>query len=393
MYLCTRQPYAVASLMITLALGITPAFAEEANGLLYSVPAGWSAADKDGARVVAPSNLAAGELMIAVMLGVLAPTGRPEDQIAQLAASANADVKVVSSSDVAITDRGSAGKLYIKNFEVASKDVGPHGRMVAVLARGEQRAAILFLITNAEVLQKYGAGMQALLTTVRIDPKAVAPPAAQPTAPASSAQGHLPIGETPDVYPGSARWLPSGRGVAIPVARVVKGRPEGMWWHFETQGSRVAAITTIFLADGTRATNPRPGSGTLFDLEGQRRTPGTTGVGTFRVSDGKITQAHDGFTDTHTFKSGSGNDGEWIEIGAGRHYPLSPATAKELVGTWKSQGMTYIFGPDGALPGGGTWQLDGYLLAIRNRDSSPYITTIGRTGKLLIIGTGSFSRE
>jgi hypothetical protein len=394
---------ALASLMIMVALRGT-ALADVTNGIRYSVPTGWSAADQKGVRMLAPSDLKAGELMLAIMLGVQAPAGRPEDQIAQMAATINADAKVTSSSSVQITDRGGAGKLYIKNFDVVSSDMGAHGRMIAVLVRGDQRAAILFLITNTKVLQRYGAGVQELLKSLEIDPQAVAPaparpatppatPATSPTTPATPAPGHLPTGETPDLYPGAPGWLPSGRGVAIPAARVVRGSPEGMWWSFQTRGARTSAIATIFLADGTRASNPRPGGGTLFDVEGQRKGRGTTGVGTFSVKDGKITQTYDGFTHTDAFKSGGGPDGEWIEIGASRHYPLAPVTTRDLAGTWKAAGQTFSFGADGSLPGGGTWQLDGYLLAIRNRGAAAYITTVGRTGKLLIIGASSFTRE
>jgi hypothetical protein len=400
MFLPTSKRLALAVLTVTIALRLTPAFADVANGLHYSVPNGWSSADKAGLRIVAPSDLGSGEIMMAFMLGMQPATGSPEDLIASVAGFINTDVKVNSSSDVVITDRGGAGKFYIKNFDVESKDMGAHARMVAVLVRGDRRAAILFLVTNTKVLQKYGAGMQELLNSVAIDPDAVAPvpvPAIPrtpaPATPTTRGDGHLPTGETPDLYPGSVGWLPSGRGVAIPAARVVKGSPEGMWWHFQTRANTTTAITTIFLPDGTRATNPRLGAGTLFDLDGQRKTKGTTGVGTFSVKEGAIIQTHDGFHHTDAFRSGSDNNGAWIEIGGARYYPLAPASAKDLVGTWSFSGQKFRFRADGTLAGGGAWQLDGYLLAIRNGNAPQYITTVGRTGKLLIIGTTSYSRE
>jgi hypothetical protein len=58
----------------------------------------------------------------------------------------------------------------------------------------------------------------------------------------------------------------------------------------------------------------------------------------------------------------------------------------------KSGGQTFLFRADGTQQGG-TWQLDGYLLAIRNGDGAQYITTVGRSGKLVIIGSSAYSRE
>jgi hypothetical protein len=400
MYGQALKRIAFACLLIIVALRATPAAADVTNGLRYSVPKGWSTSEMNGVRIVHPSTLDNGEMMLALLIGVQPAAGSPDEQIATIAATINTDVTVSSSSAILVTDRGDAGKIHIKNFDVTSKEMGRHGRMVALMIRGDQRGAIVFMITDNKVLQKYGDGMQELLKSFALDSKAVPAAAAKPTteqaAPkatqTAAAEGHLPTGETPDLYPGSSGWLPSGRGVAIPVARVVKGKPEGLWWHFQSSGSKTKAVTTIFLADGTRATNPRPGSGLLFDLEGQRKAPGTTGVGTFSIEGGKITQTHDGFTQTDSFRSGSDKNGAWIEIGAGRHYPLVFTTAKDLVGTWKGTGQTFTFYADGALEGGGTWQLDGYLLAIRNPNGGSYITTVGRTGALLIIGSSSYSK-
>ncbi len=41
----------------------------------------------------------------------------------------------------------------------------------------------------------------------------------------------LPRGETPDLFPGSPGFLPSGRGVQIPDAELVDGQPQGLWWR------------------------------------------------------------------------------------------------------------------------------------------------------------------
>ncbi|MCU0702268.1 MAG: hypothetical protein MUC96_37705, partial [Myxococcaceae bacterium] len=137
--------------------------------------------------------------------------------------------------------------------------------------------------------------------------------------PSSFSSELLPRGETPDLFPGSPGWLPSGRGVELPDPSADDSGPRGLWWSGST-------TTILFLGDGTRASNPRPGGGALFDIEGQRRQPGTTGVGTFHVEAGSITQRHDGFTSTHPYDFGDDSLGPYMNIGAARYRPLSPPT-------------------------------------------------------------------
>ena len=403
----------LTGLMLVLALHSSPAVADVAAGVRFTVPKGWTAADKNGLRILAPSNQKAGELMVAMVIGAQRATGSPDDQVAELAATISADAKVIGSSDLTFTDRGSVGKLYMKSFDVENADMGAHTRMLAILVRGDVRAVILFVFTNNAVLQAHGAAVQELLKGITIVAKASSLPAPQapPVAPATSttgADGHLPTGDTPG-FMGSPGWLPSGRGVAIPpVPRVVKGRPEGMWWRYQADATRMFPLLMVFLPDGTHAYNPRFGSGTLFDVEGQRKQRGSTGVGTFTVKDGKISTATDGFTKTDTFRSGTDKDGPWFEIGAGRHYPLELVPAKSIVGTWKSPSGKYVFRADGTFESGnvivnsevtvaagnrGTWQADGYLLAFRPSAGAAWITTVGRTGKFLIVGQTVYTRE
>ncbi len=398
------KPLARAGVTMLIALCGSLAFADVASGVRYTLPSGWSAVDEDGVRILSPNDQKAGEMMKARILGVQAAAGAPEEQIAELAASINADAKVISTSKLESTDRGDAGKFYIVSFDVESLAIGAHTRMLAILVRDKQRAVLLLLFTDNAVLRKHAEGLQELLKSIEIDPKAATTPLAKPSKPPAATAGtgeHLPTGDTPDRFPGSPEWLPSGRGVAIPVARVVQGSPQGLWWHYQVRGKETIASTTIFLEDGTRATNPRPGSGELFDVEGQRKQRGNTGVGTFSVKDGEITQTADGFTRTEAFKSGKGEDGEWIEIGAGRHYALEPATAKGLLGKWQGGGQRYIFRADGTFVTGtdenagahGTWQLDGYLFAICPSDRPRWISLLGRTGKFIVIGSTVYARE
>lgn len=218
----------------------------------------------------------------------------------------------------------------------------------------------------------------------------------------------LPTGHTPNLYPGSPGWLPSGKGVKIPAASIVDGRPVGVWWHFSvlSDGKTMGPIITLFLPDGTSATNPRWGEGDLFDLEGQRAQPGNTGIGSFEVNDGTITQTGSS-TSTDPFQFGGEGDDAWFEIGAAKYSPLTPPTEKRLVGVWKSPGAKYTLMGDGTfeseifatagsyvIAGGsrGEWQLDGYLLAIRPMGAPSWITNVGMSGEFLIIGAAAYTK-
>lgn len=395
-------------MVIVVACLGAPAFADVTNGVRYAVPSGWVGVDKDNVRVVAPPPQP-GELMAAVIVGAQAATGSPDEQLGALASALNSDAKVRGSSDVSITDRGAVGKLYAKSYDVESADHGVHVRMIGLLLRGDQRAVIVLLFTSNTVLQKHGAGVQELLKSVAI----VAPPGTPtPTPPPTTDDGtHLPTGNTPDLYFGSVGWMPSGRGVKIPTTRIANGKPEGMWWRYTSggmNGNQMIPLLMVYLPDGTHAVNPRFGSGALYDVDGQRAQHGSTGVGTFTIKDGKISETTDGYTHENPFKSGTDKDGPWFEIGAGRHYPLELVAAKDLVGRWKSPSGKFVFNANGTYESGnviinrevtvaqgsqGRWQADGYLLAIRPGQAREYITSVGRTGKFLIIGTTVYARE
>jgi len=218
------------------------------------------------------------------------------------------------------------------------------------------------------------------------------------SAPVNSSSGVLPRGETPDLFPGSPGWLPSGRGVELPDPSADDSGPQGLWWSGSTG-------TILFLADGTRAFNPRPGGGVLFDVEGQRAQRGATGVGTFRVADGAITQAYDGFTSTDAYAFGDDASGPYLNIGGARYRPLSPPTEDWLVGRWKSGGGEYVFASDGscslgqitavAVGGGGCrWRLEGFLLEIQPNGARGWISFVGALpDSLLLIGSSAYSRQ
>ncbi len=223
-------------------------------------------------------------------------------------------------------------------------------------------------------------------------------PASSGTAAPRRSGSALPTGNTPDLFPGMPGWLPSGRGVSIPAAEVSDERPVGLWWtgQLEANGTMIAR-RVLFLSDGTRASNPRPGGGDLFDLEGQRAQRGNTGLGTFEVEDGVISEHVEGINTRNPFRSGNDGEGPWFEISATRYRPLTPPTDADLVGTWKGPGVKYVFRAEGTVVAAGapgTWVLDGYLLQLSPSGAPGWITTVGLTGNdLLVVGPSVCKRE
>ncbi|MDP1827891.1 MAG: hypothetical protein Q8L48_31750 [Archangium sp.] len=226
----------------------------------------------------------------------------------------------------------------------------------------------------------------------------------------ASAHGLIPTGNTPNLYPGSPGWLPSGRGVQIPEPEVFDGRPMGLWWRYTvlSDGKTMGAVMTLFLEDGTMAVHPRPGGRVLFDIEGQRAQPGSTGVGTFEVEDGRFTQHLGGYDSSDTFESGSDGDGPYFKVGAAKYAALSPPTPGQLVGAWKSPRGKFvvnedgtfelgnvIFNEDSVVAGGskGTWVLDGFLLQLSPPDAPSWISLVGMSGSLLVMGQTVYSRQ
>ena len=293
----------------------------------------------------------------------------------------------------------------MKGYEVDTKELGSHLRFLAVLVRGDQLALMTLVISNDATMKKYRAGMQSLVMSLEIGttpasstpkPSSTPTPSAtpKPSATVETGSAKPPSGDTPSLYPGSAGWSPSGRGVKVPAARVVKGRPEGIWWYPQVRGNSTVALRVIYMADGTCATSPRPGGSDLFDVEEQRKLGG---VGTCEVKNGTFTRVIDGHTQTSKFTSGSDDEGAYFNLGAMRHRPLAPVSAAFLIGTWRTTGNMYTFREDGTYDMGGTpgtWQVDGYLISMRPDGQPGWISTIGSTGKpFIVINSSVYTRQ
>ncbi len=219
----------------------------------------------------------------------------------------------------------------------------------------------------------------------------------------ATTSGTIPTGDTPELFPGSPGWLPSGRGLELPDAELDDG-PRGLWWYPQAQQTGMVANVELYLADGTYALRPRPGGPKLFDLEGHRRARST--LGTFTLVGDNLTRAYDTFSHTDAFSHGDDDEGPWFNAGAARRRPIEPASSVQLIGTWRSAGTSYRFAADGSVVTGfntelavgqhvGAWRLDGYLLQLSPADAPSWVSFIGSTGKgrYLVIGNRLFSRE
>ncbi len=423
--------------LVPAGVATTAAQAQEFLGLRYRLPSGWTETDTRDVRVLTPApGRAATPAMGVILAGVEATTR--EDNRVQLGAIVgrwHAGLTVTDSSEIVPTDLGSAGTLLMQRFDIQLPTGGSQTRFFAVVFRGRQRGIALMVFSSEREFNNRQRDIRTVLSSLEIGTSSAnqaivapavangmmvvaataapsaAPPRTSPPASASPAGGttRLPTGDTPDLYAGSPGWLPSGRGVPIPTARIVNGRPQGLWWYYQADGSRfgMSVTSVVFLPDGVTASSPRFGAGELIDVEGQRAQRGNTGVGTFTVSGGVIEQDPDGFLTREPFTSGTDGDGPFFKSGGRLYRALRPATRAQLLRSWQAPGTQYVFRADGtyldgtlddeaarrATPGArGRWQLDGYLLEIRPNGAPSYITTIGATAdNYLVIGNQVFN--
>lgn len=396
-------PTVICGVLVALAC---PALADEHGGVRFTPPAGWERVDNGEARVLVAPSQSEEEALVVIFTPAQPATGAtPVEQLAEITARLNEGAAVTSKGDVVTRDRGARGALLTQTMQVTDGDVGPHARQFALVITGDKRAVVLVIYKPDAMLERHSAALGALLLSVEL--VGAAAPAAKPAAPPPA--GKLPTGDTPDLFPGSPGWLPSGRGTKIPEAQIVDGKPQGIWWKLAPQNTRLTVRPVIYLPDGTRASNPRPGGADLFDLEGQRRQKGATGVGTFALEGDQLVETYDGFVTRGTYTSGSDAEGPFFGIGAARYRPLARPTREGLIGTWTTTGGKYVFKADGtfemghvtdtgdftvASGGQGTYELEGHLIAIRPRDAPMWISQIGAWGRRnLILGTTLYQRQ
>lgn len=233
-----------------------------------------------------------------------------------------------------------------------------------------------------------------LLRSIRMVAPAPAPAASPVSAAPAVPSGRIPTGSTPRLYPGMPGWLPSGTGVQIPNPAIVDGKPVGLWW--QASGGAGRAEVRVYLPNGVRASNPRLGGPRLYDLEGQQKQPGATGVGTFAIGGGQIVERYDGFENRYAFTAKQDS----FQVGGATFRPLLPVTEKEIVGAWQGPGFNFDFKADGTLTYGtdailnrGRYVLDGYLLQILPERNAGWVELIGNTGVFLVRGNALMQRS
>lgn len=374
------------------------AVGQEHGGVLYRVPSGWVERSEGDAKIFTPKGLKDSEMLAIILTPATAATSDSKrKQFEAAVAAANGSAKVLTASEVDEKTQGEVSRLVqVQNLE--SPDLGKHSRMYAMVFDGKQRVLAMMITNRDALIEPNLEAITNFFGSLQFKP--------------SSQSGKIPTGDTPDAYMGSRGFLPSGRGVPIPTADLVNGKPQGLWWRLELDSYSVLhPVAQIYLANGVRAHNPRLGSGSLFDLEGQKRQKGNTGVGSFTIAGGQMVEKYDGFENRGAFASGTDGSGKFFKIGATVFRPLTTATPKAIVGKWTGVGAVrsqYEFLPDGTYRCGqivdtgdwaagvttsGTYTLEGYLLMLRPSSGPIQIDLVGFDRTILMIGTTFHTRK
>ncbi|MCC7229522.1 MAG: hypothetical protein IT203_03945 [Fimbriimonadaceae bacterium] len=395
----------IAACFLALAL-IVCVFAQEFKGVTYKKPAGWDEAVQGDAKIFAPHALKEGEVLAIIITGSVPSVGSNwAKQFTDTIALAN-DGGKVSEEGKMETREGSGMTYLLQTLKLDHKDFGKHGRLYAQVSKGSRCVFVTVLIGKDSLMEKYGAEIVDFIGNLGFK----STPSEDTGAAAASGSGKIPTGNAPDLFPGSVGWLPSGRGVPIPAPTISNGKPVGLWWKFtyDPVATRTKAIIHIYLADGTRASNPRLGGGMIYDLAGQRAQKGNTGVGTFEISGGQIVERYDGFENKAPFTVGSDSAGKLFKIGGAGFHPLLPMTNQTIVGQWKGPGADYKFNADGTYETGmahsngdwaitgfntGTYVMDGHLIMLMPKNAPRTVNVLGKSGNLLIMGDTFYEKR
>jgi hypothetical protein len=259
--------------------------------------------------------------------------------------------------------------------------------------------SLLVNASNAGAMQPCRVDAVALLGSIRLHESS---PAAAGEVNRSLPSAGFPTGNTPQLFPGMPGWLPSGTGLPIPHPGFTRGMPVGLWWKAETDArGYVKAVIHVFLAEGIRASQPRMGGPHLFDLDGQKRQSGSTGVGTCAIENGQFVQRYDGFESKGAYSTASDSAGSYFRSGAAVYRPLTVATTQGIAGHWRGYRSDISFRADGTYLYGsgaasnvnsGRYRLNGYLIQMIPNDGPPLIDRVGMGGEMLILGSSGLLR-
>jgi len=380
--------------------------AQEYKGVTFVAPKGWTETQQGDAKVFMPKDLRAGE-MFAIFISPAVPTGQgePKAQFESIVKKAHAEAVVLTSTDVE-TKAGEGFVAVMQTVTLGQKDGSLQQRIYVLIIAGKQLALSAIVMNNQTLLDRYGGLAMDFIASINFKKDPIPP---QKPAETTSTGEKVPIGETPKAVPGAADWLPSGKGVPIPEPGLVDDVPVGLWWSSQNAaGAPAKAAVRIYMGGRVVATNPRLGGPYLYDHEGQKAQTGKSGVGTFTVGAGTITERIDGAETKGAFAAGSDKDGEFFKIDAATYRPLFASNLKLIVGHWKSGSSEIKLFADGAFEVGttsaagvwtpnpkasGTFGLEGYLLFLRPKEGPGRVEVVGMAGKRLVRGSEFFTRN
>lgn len=257
------------------------------------------------------------------------------------------------------------------------------GRYVSALLNASNDAAID--ACSPDALRIFGS------VRLNATPAPAAPPAqSAPAAPA--APSSIPTGNTPQLFPGMPGWLPSGVGVPVPDPAFAQGAPVGLWWSGEVdERGMLKPVVHMYVSGGIRASSPRMGGPRLYDLEGQKRQAGTTGVISFAIENGMMIERTGFGTFRAAFSTGNDAGGPFFKHGAAVYRPLRAPTAASVVGHWRGSNSEITFAADGTYRYGagasGRYKVDGYLIQMIPNNGAAWIDRVGMGGDMLVLGS------
>lgn len=383
---------------ILLPLALLVAFvscvhAQEHKGVLFTQPAGWEKSAEGDAVVLTPKDLKEGELLAILITPALpASSDPPLAQFEATVAGANEGDQARAATEPTVTS--AAGRtIAMQVFETESEGLGKHKRLY-VMAFADGQSVLMIVIANkGELMDKRMDTIADVIASLKFKKTRTA----------------IPTGDTPDLFMGMVGWLPSGKGVPIPSAAVTGGKPVGLWWKAQVNNQGLLApVVHMYTAEGVRASLPRLGGGRLFDVEGQRKQRGTTGVGTFSIANGTMTEKYGAFENSGAFASGSDKDGKFFKLGGAMFRPLIELTEANVVGSWRASSSELSFRADGTYESGsvlstgdwaagsftsGTYVIDGFLLMLVPKDGPITISLAGMGGLMLVRGGTFYTRK
>lgn len=363
-----------ASLCLYLSVGLglqsKPA---EFKGVEYTVPTNWNADSSTGALILTAKDAPEDKLLAIIIIPAI-PKGEISwaEVMKNFVKSSTDGMTVLYPGEVKASKRNGFD-AFVQTQRLKDPKAGEFSSLYQLIASPNSAAASSLLTNDDALLSKHEKEVGEIMLSIH--PKADATPATK--------SSKIRTGDTPGLYPGSKGWLPSGHGTEIPKARLVDGKPTGMWMNpgFDLSGKSVI-FATIFLPDGTMVRNPRFGGGNLIDIEGERANPNDAkSVGTWSIANGTMTTHISGGNATYKYSTGKDDEGEFFMYGAAKYRPCIPATPDYLVGNWHiTRAGEYDFAKDGTLKysfsyqpndagkSTGRWILDGFLFAIDQPD-------------------------